>query len=116
MTKFSQNLCRKMKEVKECRKTNDAKNEFKNFGNPFLGFNQNMFSENANKFNKMIENTSGLSISGRPQSLANSDLLDDSSSVSSTASVEEHILAPLGCIGGKNFRYYFCQEKDIKTP
>jgi hypothetical protein len=97
MTKFSQNLCRKVKEVKEIRK-----NEFnsKNFGNPYIGFNQSMFSESANKFNKMIENTSGLTISGRSQ--ANSDLLDDSSSVSSTASVEEHILAPLNCIGGKN--------------
>lgn len=96
MTKFSQNLCRKVSDGND----NCHKNEYKNFNNPYLGFNHSIFSESAHKLNKMIENTNGLTISRH-----SSDLIDDSSSMSSAASAEEHILAPLGCIGGR-FEYH----------
>lgn len=103
MTKFSQNLCRKVSDAKDNCSRSDQKNDYKNFNNPYIGFNHNIFSESANKLHKMIENTNGLSISGH-----SSDLIDDSSSMSSAASIEEHILAPLGCIGGRlRIRFIF---------
>lgn len=52
-------------------------------------FNQNMYSD---KLNKLMDKSSGL--------MSQMELLDDSSSMSSVASTEEHILAPR-CMAGK---------------
>lgn len=93
MTKFSQNLCRKVSD------SNDFHNSHKNgyeinhkdilpTSNYFLGFNQHLYSKSQKS----------------DQDNQLSDLLDDSSSTSSIASTEEHILAPIACMSGQTQR------------
>lgn len=96
MTKFSQNLCRKV---------SDSSNNFHNShktgyeinhkdimpsNNYFIGFNQHLYSKShkSDQDNQL------------------SDLLDadDSSSTSSVVSTEEHILAPIACMSGQTHR------------
>ncbi|CAO1436681.1 unnamed protein product [Diamesa hyperborea] len=100
MTKFGDNLCRK-----EGNSNNNNNNIGHNgdYGSDHelqkrgyemnhidsSAFNQNMYSD---KLNKLMDKSSGL--------MSQMELLDDSSSMSSVASTEEHILAPR-CMAGK---------------